>query len=196
MNKLTNANANQTDQGKNGESGESVHRHRHHAPRGLAVAVVTVSDTRTAETDSGGDLLAEGLAGAGHKIAARRWVADDRGAIRAELEALLEEPAVQVVVLTGGSGLAPRDVTPEALAGLMEREIPGFGELFRALSYQEIGAAAMLSRATAGVARGRIVAVLPGSRGALRLALEKLLIPELGHLYGEVNKEAQHGDDG
>ncbi len=175
---------------------ESVHRHRHHAPRELAVAVVTVSDTRNAETDTGGDLLADGLGGAGHKIVARRWVADDRSAIRTTLEALLEDSSVQVVVVTGGSGLAPRDVTPDALAGLLEREIPGFGELFRALSYEEIGAAAMLSRATAGVARGRIVAALPGSRGALRLALEKLLIPELGHLYAEANKEDGGGHRG
>ena len=159
------------------------------------MAIVTVSDTRQADTDSGGDLLAEGLETAGHKVVARRWVADEREGIRAEVEALLEERSVQVVLLTGGSGLAPRDVTPEALTGLFEREIPGFGELFRMLSYEEIGAAAMLSRATAGVAKGRIVVALPGSRGALRLALEKLLVPELGHLYGEANKEAARREE-
>ncbi len=155
---------------------------------------MTVSDTRDATTDTGGDLLAAGLEEGGHRVVERRWVPDDRDAIRGAVEGLLDDPAVQVVLLTGGSGLAPRDVTPEALAGTFEREIPGFGELFRMLSYEEIGAAAMLSRATAGVARGRIVALLPGSRGALRLALEKLLIPELGHLYGEANKETPGAD--
>ncbi len=153
-----------------------------------------MSDTRDASTDTGGDLLAEGLSGAGHRVVARRWVPDDREAIRGAVEGLLGDAEVQVVLLTGGSGLAPRDVTPEALADTFEREIPGFGELFRMLSYEEIGAAAMLSRATAGVARGRIVALLPGSRGALRLALEKLLIPELGHLYGEATKETPVAD--
>lgn len=179
---------------KQPHGGESAERHRHSAPRVLAIAVVTVSDTRDAATDTGGDLLAQGLTAAGHRVVERRWVADDRVAIRAALDALLDDPAVQVILLTGGSGLAPRDVTPEALSGLFEREIPGFGELFRMLSYEEIGAAAMLSRATAGVARGRIIAALPGSRGALRLALERLLIPELGHLYGEANKETPRVD--
>lgn len=174
--------------------GESAERHRHSAPRVLAIAVITVSDTRDATTDTGGDLLAEGLAAAGHRVVARRWVADDRVAIRVALDALLDDPSVQVILLTGGSGLAPRDVTPEALAGLFEREIPGFGELFRMLSYEEIGAAAMLSRAAAGVAKGRIIAALPGSRAALRLALERLLIPELGHLYAEANKETRRVD--
>lgn len=188
MNKLSNPDPKQP------HGAESVHRHRHSAPRELAIAVITVSDTRGAKTDSGGDLLAEGLSAAGHKVVARRWVPDDRALIRAELDALLGDPSVQVILLTGGSGLAPRDVTPEALAGLFEREIPGFGELFRMLSYDEIGAAAMLSRATAGVAKGRIIAALPGSRGALRLALERLLIPELGHLYGEANKEPPRAD--
>ena len=158
--------------------------------------MITVSDTRNADTDSGGNLLADGLVEAGHKVTARRWVADERARIRAEVESLLDDASVQVILLTGGSGLAPRDVTPEALSGLLDREIPGFGELFRALSYEEIGSAAMLSRATAGVARGRVVVALPGSRGALRLALEKLLVPELGHLYAEASKEAAHRGEG
>lgn len=169
----------------------SVDRHHREAPRALTVAVVTVSDTRSAATDSGGDLLAEGLAGAGHEIGARCLVPDERGAIRNAVETLLENKAIQAVLLTGGSGLAPRDVTPEALEGLIEREIPGFGELFRMLSYEEIGAAAMLSRAFAGIARQRIVIVLPGSRGALRLALDKLLLPELRHLVGEACKDQE-----
>jgi molybdenum cofactor biosynthesis protein B len=95
---------------------------------------------------------------------------------------------VQAVVLTGGTGISPRDVTPEAVTPLLERVLPGFGELFRALSYEEIGSAALLSRAVAGVARGRIVAALPGSRAAIRLAMEKLLLPELPHLAAEARK--------
>lgn len=172
---------------------DSVHRHRHHAPRHLAVAVVTVSDTRTADTDTGGDLLAAGMEEVGHRVVARHLVPDDRAAIRACVDALLGDDAVQVILLTGGSGLAPRDVTPEALGDRIEREIPGFGELFRMLSYEEIGSAAMLSRAFAGLAKGRVIAALPGSRGALRLALDKLLLPEIGHLYGEATKEVGHG---
>ncbi len=169
---------------------ESVHRHRHDAPRSLCVAVVTVSDTRDLETDTGGALLCEGLVAAGHRLHGRQVVPDERASIRAAVTALLEVPEVQAVLLTGGSGLAPRDITPEALAPLFDRPIPGFGELFRMLSYEEIGAAAMLSRACAGVARGRVVIVLPGSRGAIRLALAKLILPELGHLCAEAQKGA------
>lgn len=167
---------------------DSVHRHRAAASTSLCAAVVTVSDTRNLETDTGGALLAERLSAAGHRVHGRQIVPDDRAAIRGAVEALLEDPSVEAIVLTGGSGLAPRDVTPEALAPLFDRSIPGFGELFRVLSYEEIGAAAMLSRACAGVARGRVVFALPGSRGAIRLALEKLILPELGHLCAEARK--------
>jgi molybdenum cofactor biosynthesis protein B len=150
--------------------------------------VITVSDTRTPESDTGGALVAELLEAAGHPVAGREIVRDEPEAIRRALERALASDGVRAVVLTGGTGIAPRDRTPESVEPLLERVIPGFGELFRMLSYQEIGSAALLSRSLAGLARGRVVFVLPGSRGALRLALEKLILPELGHLSAEAVK--------
>jgi molybdenum cofactor biosynthesis protein B len=164
------------------------HPHRRAAPERARVWIVTVSDTRTLETDTGGALAAELLAGAGHEVVSREIVKDDAPAIAAALRAGLAREGVDAVLLTGGTGIAPRDVTPDAVEPLLERVVPGFGELFRALSYQEIGSAAILSRALAGLARGRVVVALPGSRGAVRLALEKLVLPELGHLLAEARK--------
>lgn len=152
------------------------------------MGVITVSDTRTLENDSGGALVGELLEAAGHRVIGREIVPDDAGAIRAALQKLLALGETQAVILTGGTGVAPRDITPEAIAPLLDRTLPGFGELFRMLSYEEIGAAAMLSRATAGLVGERAVFALPGSRGALRTALEKLILPELGHLVGEGSK--------
>jgi molybdenum cofactor biosynthesis protein B len=150
--------------------------------------VVTVSDTRTLETDSGGALAAELLAGAGHPLVRREIVKDEPAAIADTVRRGLAEEGVGALLLTGGTGVAPRDVTPDAVEPLLERVIPGFGEIFRALSYEEIGSAALLSRALAGIAAGRVVFVLPGSRGAVRLGLEKLVLPELGHLAAEALK--------
>jgi molybdenum cofactor biosynthesis protein B len=176
-----------------GESA-SVHRHRREAPRALRAAVLTVSDTRTPETDTGGALLAELLEEAGHRVVRREIVSDDVEAIREAARRALEEPApeapAQALLVTGGTGMAPRDVTPEALRPLLDREIPGFGELFRMLSWEEIGPAAMVSRAFAGMRGGCPVFALPGSRGAIRLAMTQLVLPELGHLAGEGGKGA------
>ncbi|MCG8591634.1 MAG: molybdenum cofactor biosynthesis protein MoaB [Proteobacteria bacterium] len=168
--------------------GSRHHHHRREALEAVPTAVVTVSDTRTLETDTGGQLVEELLRAAGHPIAGRQVVADEADAIQAALRKHVENPEVRAVVLTGGTGVAPRDVTPESVAPLLERTIPGFGELFRQLSYAEIGSAALLSRALAGLARGTVVFVLPGSRGAVRLGLEKLVLPELGHLAAEAVK--------
>jgi len=165
-----------------------THHHRKSAESVVPTAVLTVSDTRTPETDSGGDLVAELLAGGGHPVRERAIVADEADAIAAALRAQLARDDVRAVILTGGTGVAPRDVTPEAVEPLLDRVVPGFGELFRALSYQDIGSAALLSRAVAGLAAGKVVFVLPGSRGAVRLALEKLVLPEIGHLAAEAVK--------
>ena len=154
----------------------------------MPTLVITVSDTRTLETDTGGALVAELLGGAGHPVVDREIVADDAGAIADAVRRGLGRAEVRALILTGGTGVAPRDVTPDAVEPLLERLLPGFGELFRALSYQEIGSAALLSRALAGLAAGRAVFVLPGSRGAVRLALEKLVLPEIGHLAAEAVK--------
>lgn len=147
-----------------------------------------MSDTRALADDTGGALVCELLEGGGHRVASREIVKDDVGAIRAALSRALASPDCAAVILTGGTGVAPRDVTPEAVAPLLERPLPGFGELFRQLSFAEIGAAAMVSRALGGLARGKPVFALPGSRAAVRLGLERLILPELGHLAGEAGK--------
>ena len=164
-------------------------QHEHHAvaPRTVTVEVVTLSDSRSPANDRTGDTIVALLEAAGHSVAGRELVREDPPAIRAALEAALAGPA-QAVILNGGTGIAPRDSTPEIVAPLLERELPGFGELFRQLSFQEIGAAAMLSRALAGVAHGKLLFALPGSETACRLALEQLILPELGHLVGELRK--------
>jgi len=155
----------------------------------VTCAVITVSDTRTLADDSGGALVCELLEGAGHRVAARELVKDAAAAIGGALDAALASPDCAAVLLTGGTGIAPRDVTPEAVAPRLERHLPGFGELFRQLSFAEIGSAALVSRALAGIARGKPVFALPGSRAAIRLALERLILPELGHLVGEATKK-------
>ena len=162
--------------------------HRRAAPSAVACAVVTVSDTRTLETDTGGALVAELLEAAGHAIVDRAIVPDEPREIRAAMERTTGKVACRAVILTGGTGVAPRDVTPDTVEPLLDRVIPGFGELFRMLSFEEIGSAALLSRALAGLRAGRVVFVIPGSRGAVRLALERLILPELTHLAGEATK--------
>lgn len=154
----------------------------------MPTAVVTVSDTRTLEDDTGGDRVLALLEAAGHGVVERRIVPDEPGAIAAAVRELTGRADVSALVLTGGTGVAPRDVTPDTVEPLLDRLIPGFGELFRQLSYAEIGSAALLSRALAGLRGGRVVFVLPGSRGAVKLAMEKLVLPELGHLAAEAVK--------
>jgi molybdenum cofactor biosynthesis protein B len=162
--------------------------HRRAAPAAVPTWIVTVSDSRTLETDLGGALVAALLHEAGHPVVSREIVRDEAAEIAGAVRAALSRDDVRAVILTGGTGIAPRDVTPEAVEPLLERVVPGFGELFRVLSFQEIGSAAMLSRALAGIAKGRVVFVLPGSRGAVRLGLERLVLPELGHLAAEAVK--------
>ncbi|MEZ4332928.1 MAG: molybdenum cofactor biosynthesis protein B [Myxococcota bacterium] len=172
------------------ESSPSHHAHHHRkaAPEDVPTAIVTVSDTRTLETDTGGLLVAELLAGAGQSVVSRAIVKDEPAAIAEALDAAIDDARVRAVVFTGGTGVAPRDVTPDTLEPRLDRIVPGFGELFRMLSYADIGSAALLSRALAGLKRGKVVFVIPGSRGAVRLAMEKLILPELGHLAGEARK--------
>ena len=146
--------------------------------------MVTVSDTRTPETDTSGARMRTLLEAAGHRVVAYTILPDEPARIRARVEELLAAPAVDAVLVSGGTGLAPRDTTYEAIGGLFDKRLDGFGELFRMLSYQEIGAAAMLSRAAAGVARGKLLVSLPGSTAAVELALAKLLVPELAHMVG------------
>jgi molybdenum cofactor biosynthesis protein B len=160
----------------------SAHEHRTKAPARLGVSLLTVSDTRTADNDTSGRRMRELLEAAGHTVADQAIVRDEPAAVRAWVEAQLARSDVDAVITSGGTGIAPRDTTYEALAGLLDKRIDGFGELFRMLSFREIGGAAMLSRATAGVARGRILACVPGSTAAVELALRELLLPELPHM--------------
>ena len=145
----------------------------------LTLAVLTVSDTRTLETDTSGALAEAELRRCGHSVSGRQIVTDDVDAIRAELRKSIDDPAVDAVIMTGGTGITGRDVTPDALAPLVTKAIPGFGELFRMLSYAEIGAATIQSRAEAALCSGTLVFALPGSTGAVRLALEKIILPQL-----------------
>jgi molybdenum cofactor biosynthesis protein B len=148
-------------------------------PTPLQIAIITVSDTRTLDTDKSGGLLMDQLLAAGHVIALRRIVKDDLDAIRSALSQGIDEPLIDVVITTGGTGITQRDVTPEAFGPLVTKVIPGFGELFRWLSYADIGASTIQSRAEAGLCGTTLVFMLPGSTGAVRLALEKIILPQL-----------------
>jgi molybdenum cofactor biosynthesis protein B len=159
----------------------STHGHHDEGRGSVTVHVIAVSSTRTAATDGSGRRIAELVTRGGHVVGSHAVVDDDVQAIRKEVEARVAADA-EVVVLTGGTGVAPRDVTPEAVEPLFTRRLEGFGELFRSLSYGEIGAAAMLSRATAGLVGATVVFVVPGSTAACELAVGTLILPELGHL--------------
>ena len=159
-----------------------AHEHRSRGPTQVSVALLTVSDTRTPDTDTSGRRMRELFEAAGHVVADQTILPDEPELVREYVVRQLARREVDAVVTSGGTGIAPRDTTYEALAGLIDKRIDGFGELFRMLSFRDVGAAAMLSRATAGVAQGRILACLPGSTGAVELALRELLIPELPHM--------------
>ncbi len=166
---------------------ESSEQHREIAAgRGpVPVAVVTVSDTRTPETDVNAAYLRGAIEEAGHRVAGYRLVRDEPAEVGAALDDLAGGEA-RVILFNGGTGIAPRDTTYDVLAGRLEKTLPGFGELFRMLSWEQVGSAAILSRATAGTYRGRVVVSMPGSPAAVRLAWERLLRPELAHLAWEV----------
>ena len=170
---------------------ESVHRHRDSAPDTVRVAVLTISDTRTPETDTGGDTIDELMRGAGHEVVKRDIVGDDATRIRMELLDLLARSDVDAVITTGGTGISARDTTYEVVDRMLEKRLDGFGEIFRMLSYEEVGAAAVLSRAVAGAVGDKLVACLPGSRNAVRLAVEKLLVPEIAHVVFELRKHRE-----
>lgn len=163
--------------------------HKAAAPRSVGCMVITVSDTRTEETDKSGRLMRELLSHANHPVQLYRIVKDEPAEITAAIDEGASHPEVQVILLNGGTGISPRDNTCEAVQRLLEKELPGFGELFRMLSYTEdIGSAAMLSRAVAGTYRGKAVFSTPGSTGAVRLAMTRLILPELGHVVRELNR--------
>jgi molybdenum cofactor biosynthesis protein B len=166
----------------------SVEEHKSKAPKSVNLAIITVSDTRTEVDDLSGRAIADIMARAGHRIVRRTIVKDEVEEIQKALRELIEDTGIQAVVMNGGTGIARRDVTLEAVTPFQEKSIPGFGELFRALSYNQVGSAALMSRASAFVTEGKIVFCLPGSEKAVRLAIEKLIAPELGHMVWEAQR--------
>ena len=182
--------ANQNSHDTSTHKSESTQQHRAEAPDSVRCFVLTVSDTRTEENDRGGALIKELLTNARHETVGYQIVRDEietiSSAVRAATDGISNPEAI---IVTGGSGIGPRDVSPEALRPLLTKEMPGFGEVFRVLSFEEVGAATMLSRAFAGVLGRTLLFVLPGSTNAVRLAMEKLIVPELGHLVREVRPE-------
>jgi molybdenum cofactor biosynthesis protein B len=159
--------------------------HRSESKDAVRFAVITVSDTRDASTDRGGDFLVASVTGAGHVVARRSIVRDEAREIETAVRTAATAADTDLVLLTGGTGIAPRDVTSPTLEGMFESSIPGFGELFRWLSYEEIGSAAILSRATAGIVGGKVVLALPGSPKALELAMREIVLKEAGHLVSQ-----------
>jgi molybdenum cofactor biosynthesis protein B len=162
--------------------------HKREAPDSVRCAVVTVSDTRTLETDHGGQDVVERLTQAGHEVVWREIVPDDPDPIRALLNNARDQGNLDAVLLTGGTGITSRDQTYETVTQLLSKPLPGYGELFRMLSFAEIGSAAMLSRATGGLMGRIVVLTMPGSRAAVRLAMDRLILPELGHLVREARR--------
>ena len=169
---------------------ESSQQHKKQASRKgpVTVAVVTVSDTRTEETDVNGRYLRAAIETAGHRVHSTRIVRDEPDQVEAALDSLAAEAGVQAVLFNGGTGVSQRDRTYDVLARKLEKTLPGFGEIFRMLSWEQVGSAAMMSRATAGVYQGKIVVSTPGSPAAVQLAWEKLIAPELEHMVWEVTR--------
>lgn len=164
----------------------STEQHRRTSPSSVRAYVLTISDTRTESTDASGDAIVAMLAEAGHELLGRGLVKDDPAAVAAKVR----DAAVnaQVVITTGGTGITSRDSTYEAISGLLQKRLDGFGELFRMLSFQEVGSAAMLSRACAGTVGRSVVFSLPGSENAVRLAMTRLILPEIGHVVRELSR--------
>jgi molybdopterin adenylyltransferase len=162
--------------------------HKTTAPNAIRCAVITVSDTRTLENDTGGQLVVDMLNQAGHVVAARELVPDEPSQMRPLLERHRDDDTIDAVLMTGGTGITSRDQTYETVSALLTKPLPGYGELFRMLSYEEIGPATLLSRATGGLMGRTVLLTMPGSRNAVRLALEKIIVPELGHLVREARR--------
>jgi molybdopterin adenylyltransferase len=166
----------------------SVQDHKSHAPISVTCFVLTVSDTRTDANDTGGQAIRELLQSGGHTVTGHAIVRDDPEAVTSTVTGRLADARTQVIVTTGGTGITSRDGTFEAIDRLFDKRLTGFGELFRMLSYEQIGPAAMMSRAIAGTAQGKAIFVLPGSPDAVRLAMTKLILPELGHVVQQLSR--------
>jgi len=166
----------------------SHHEHKSHAPGSIGCVVITCSDTRTPDTDTSGSRIMHMLKEAGHTVVAYHLVKDQPVTIKARIKSSVANKKVQAIIINGGTGISRRDSTFEAVDGMLDKRLDGFGEVFRYLTYQEIGSPAIMSRATAGIIKGRVLFSTPGSEHAVRLAMEKLILPELGHLVRELTK--------
>lgn len=162
--------------------------HKEVSPQSVTCAVLVISDSRTEKTDKSGALLREKLSQGGHGIADYAILKNDSNAVREKIQELLARDEIQVIITSGGTGVSQRDVTVETVTQLLDKTLDGFGELFRTLSYMEIGTASMMSRAIAGVSGGKVILCIPGSLGAARLAVEKIFLPEIGHMVREATR--------
>jgi len=165
-----------------------VKEHRKHGPKAVVAAVLTVSDTRNRRTDDTGRILRQELEKAGHKVLRQGIVKDEKKEILSWLRAALADPVIHAIIINGGTGIARRDVTIEVVRPLLDKELPGFGEIFRMLSYNKVGGAAMMSRALAGVCKRKILICLPGSPDAAKLALGSIILSDLGHMVWEAKR--------
>ncbi len=166
----------------------SYKEHREASPQSVRCAVLTISDSRTEQDDESGMLLRQKLSQGGHRVIAYAILKNDSEAIKQKIAELLGQEKVQVIVTSGGTGISHRDITVETISSILEKKLDGFGELFRSLSYQEIGTASIMSRAIAGAVGGKVIICLPGSLGAVKLAMEKIILPEIGHMVREATR--------
>ena len=164
------------------------HEHKHLAVKSVKCAVITTSDSRTEQEDESGRLIRKKLTDGGHEVTHYTILKNDAASIKNEIAALLLRDDVQAIVTSGGTGLSNRDVTVDTIAPMLEKRLEGFGELFRHLTYEEIGPGAVLSRALAGTANGKVIICIPGSAGAAQLAMDKIIVPELGHMVREATR--------
>jgi molybdenum cofactor biosynthesis protein B len=166
----------------------SYKEHKDKSPKTVSCAVLIISDSRTEDTDESGKLIKQRLSENGHRVLAYAILKNDADTIREKMENLLEQEELQVIITSGGTGASHRDVTVETVSPILEKKLDGFGELFRSLSYQEIGTASIMSRAIAGVANNKIIICIPGSLGAAELAIDKIILPEIGHMIREATR--------
>jgi len=162
--------------------------HKHQAPKSVDCAVVIISGTRTEKTDESGKLIMQALTSSGHQVVSYSILKNDAALIGNKLNELLGEEGLQVIITSGGTGASRLDITVEVVFSILEKKLDGFGELFRFLTYREVGTSSIMSRAMAGVARGKVIICLPGSVGAVKLAMEQIILPEIGHLVREATR--------
>ena len=162
--------------------------HKEKAPRSVSCAVLTISDSRTEENDESGKLIKQRLSQDGHRVVAYAILKNEAESIKKKIGELLPQVELQVIITSGGTGVSHRDLTIETISPILEKKMDGFGELFRFVSYQEIGTASIMSRAVAGVAGGKVILCLPGSLGAVTLAMDKIILPEIGHMVREATR--------